>query len=250
MYRSDLKTRDKGGAIAAVIAIHAALLFVFMHLAGKMDLADPQSVLQVFDITEVPPPEPPTPEPPQPAEETQRPKDPEGAASRENIKSQATPVVAPRPPIALPIPLPVNVSQTPNEGAAPTQGASNVPGPGTGAGGTGTGTGSGGAGSGTGGGGQGLAATRTRLATPPLRGRDFPPQLLADWPRGAWIRMRFRVDTNGSIIQCIVDQGTGNPGIDAEVCDIVKRRLRYRPALDRNGQRVADWAGYGQEPPR
>ena len=64
MYRSDLKTRDKGGAIAAVIAIHAALLFVFMHLSGKIDLRDPQRVLQVFDITEVPPPPPPTPEAP------------------------------------------------------------------------------------------------------------------------------------------------------------------------------------------
>jgi hypothetical protein len=29
MYRSDLQNRDKGGAIAAVIAIHAGLLFVF-----------------------------------------------------------------------------------------------------------------------------------------------------------------------------------------------------------------------------
>ena len=34
MYRSDLKTRDKGGAIAAVIAIHAVLLFVFMRAAS------------------------------------------------------------------------------------------------------------------------------------------------------------------------------------------------------------------------
>ena len=27
MYRSDLNAKDKGGAIAAVVAIHAALLF-------------------------------------------------------------------------------------------------------------------------------------------------------------------------------------------------------------------------------
>ena len=249
MYRSNLKTRDKGGAIVAVAAIHAVLLFVFMHMSGKIDLTDPQSVTRVFDVTEVPPPES-TPEPPTPAQETERPKEQEGAASAENVRSQATPVVAPEPPIELPIPVPVATTQTPNEGAAPTQGATEAPGPGTGAGGTGTGTGSGGAGTGTGGGGQGLAATRTRLASRPLRGRDFPPQLLEAWPRGAWIRMRFRVDANGSIIQCIVDQGTGNPSIDSQVCQIVQRRLRYRPALDRNGQRVAAWAGYGQEPPR
>ena len=159
-------------------------------------------------------------------------------------------MVAPKPRIEIPVPPKIAVSETPREGASPTQGASDVRGPGTGAGGIGTGTGSGGAGSGPGGGGQGLAAVRTRLATQPLRGRDFPRQLLEAWPRGAWIRMRFRVDASGAIIQCIVDQGTGVPGIDSQVCAIARQRLRYRPALDRSGQRVADWAGYGQEPPR
>jgi protein TonB len=250
MYRSNLKNRDKGGAIAGVIAIHAVLLFMLLHLSGRIDLADPQSVMRVFDVNEVPPPPPTPPVTPKQAEETQKPKEREGAAAPANMKSQATPVVAPKPRIELPVPVPVTPTKTPNEGAAPTQGASNVPGPGTGAGGTGAGTGSGGAGSGTGGGGQGLAAVRTRLATRPLRGRDFPPQLLDAWPRGAWIRMRFRVDANGAIIQCIVDQGTGNPAIDSQVCSIARQRLRYTPAIDRSGQRVADWAGYGQEPPR
>ena len=62
--------------------------------------------------------------------------------------------------------------------------------------------------------------------------------------------MRVRVDPNGSVIQCIVDQGTGNAAIDSQVCAIVQRRLRYRPGTDSSGQRVADWAGYRQEPPR
>ena len=120
-------------------------------------------------------------------------------------------------------------------------------GPGTGAGGIGTGTGSGGR-AGPGGGGDGLAAVRTRLATPPLRGRDFPRELLDAWPRGAWALMRFRIDADGNIIQCITDRGTGNRSIDAQICEVVRRRLRFRPALDRNGRRVADWAAYGQRP--
>src|SRR5262249_16284922 len=147
-------------------------------------------------------------------------------------------------------PPPMPVAETPNTGAESTQGAAPIRGPGTGAGGNGTGTGAGGAGNGTGGGGQGLAVVRTRLATRPLRGRDFPPELLAAWPRGAWFRMRLGVDGGGAVIQCIADQGTGNPSIDAQVCAIVQQRLRFFPAIDRNGQRVADWAGYGQEPPR
>lgn len=250
MYRSVLNNREKSGAIAGVIAIHAGLLFALLHLSGRIDLSDPQRVLNVFDVREVPPPPPPQPEVQKPAEETQKPKEKEGAASPENLKSEATPVVAPKPRVQLPIPPPVTASQTPNQGAAPTQGASNVPGPGTGAGGIGTGTGSGGSGAGTGGGGQGIAAQRTRLATAPLRGRDFSRELLDAWPRGAWAYMRFRVDSNGYIIECIMDRGTGNPAIDATICETARQRLRYRPGIDRSGNRVADWAAYGQAPPR
>jgi protein TonB len=245
MYRSDLKTRDKGGAIAAVIAIHAVLLFVFMHLAGKVDLTDPQRVLQVFDITEVPPPPPPTPEVPHPAEVTQKPKDPEGAASRENIRSQATPVVAPKPPIALPIPLPVNVTQTPNEGAAPIQGASEVPGPGTGAGGTGMGTGSGGSGSGTGGGGDGIA-TRAQPITRGPRGRDFPSHLrrLLSGGYSPWVK--FTIEPSGRLSNCRVYQTSGNAELDSATCALVTRHLVYRPAINRRGEPVASEGIYRQ----
>lgn len=251
MYRSNLKARDKSGAIAGVIAIHAGLLFAFLHLSGRIDLADPQSTLRVFDIREVPPPPPPTPDVEQPREQQrQRPKEEEGGASPENLKSQATPVVAPRPPVQLPIPLPVNTTQTPNEGAAPTQGASNVPGPGTGAGGTGTGTGAGSGGSGTGGGGDGGYAEGPRLLTPVLRGRDFPRSLLDQWPRNTPAFLRLRIDANGRVLQCIVDRGSGVPAIDSELCRLVQSRFRYRPALSRSGQAVAGWTGYVQPPPR
>lgn len=101
MYSSDLKTRDKSGAIAAVIAIHAVLLFAFLHISGRMNLADPQSVLQVFDITETPPPS--VSDVPE-VELKQKPKAEEGAASPKNKKSEATPVVAPKPTVVLPIP--------------------------------------------------------------------------------------------------------------------------------------------------
>ena len=158
-------------------------------------------------------------------------------------------MVAPKPKIETPPVNPIPAAETPRQGTAPTQGASNVVGPGTGAGGVGTGTGSGSGTTGPGGGGEG-AAYPPQLLTPTLRGRDFPRQLLDDWPRGAQIFMRLRIDPRGRVIQCIVDQGTGIPRLDSDVCAIARQRLRYQPALDRSGQRVADWAGYGQEPPR
>jgi protein TonB len=246
MYRSDLNSRDKSGAILAVAAIHAALLFTFLHISGRLDLAGPQSVLRVIDLAPEPPPPPP---PPPPRQQTEKPKEKEGGSSPKNIRSEATPVVAPKPKVETPRVNPIAASETPRQRNAPTQGASNVVGPGTGVGGIGTGTGSGTGGAGPGGGGEG-AVYPPQLLTPTLRGRDFPRQLLDDWPRGAQIFMRLRIDARGVVIQCIVDRGTGNPTIDYTVCNTVQARFRYRPAANRFGQPVAGWAGYRQTAPR
>lgn len=246
MYRSNLGARDRSGAIAAVVAIHAGLLFAFLNMSGRIDISDTQGVLRVFNVDEAKPPPPPPPAQRQQQKRTEK----EGGSSPKNIKSEATPVVAPGPRIETPPVQQIAASETPRQGAQPTQGASNVRGPGTGAGGVGTGTGAGGAGPGPGGGGEGLAAVRTRLITPPLRGRDFPRELLEQWPRGAWVFVRFRVDANGYVMQCIIDRGTGVAAIDSGLCGLARARFRFRPALDRSGQRVADWAAYGQEPPR
>ena len=249
MYRSDLQARDKGGAIAAVVAVHAVLLFMLLHLSGRMDLGRPQSILRVFNVNEVPPP-PPEPLPQPQTQQQQKPKQAEGAASPKNIRSTATDVVVPKPRIALPLPVPMRPTQTPNTGVQPTQGASNVVGPGTGAGGTGTGTGSGGSGRGTGGGGEGGAVSPPRLATPVLRGRDFSREMLDQWPRGATVFLRLRVDDHGFVSECSVDRGTGVAAIDSVICNLAHDRLRFRPALNRAGQPVAGWFGYAQPAPR
>jgi protein TonB len=248
MYRSDLNRRDKSGAIAAVIVVHAALLFALLHASGHFPLASTQEVLRIFDVNEVPPPLPPPIR--QPEQQKQKPKAAQGAASAKNIRSQATEVAAPQPRIPLPLPVPMAVSKTPNQGTQRTQGASNVVGPGTGAGGVGTGTGSGGAGAGTGGGGEGGAVAPPRLVTPVLRGRDFPPQILDSWPNGATVFLRLRVDARGYVSECTVDRGTGVAAIDSEMCNLAHDRLRFRPALNRSGQAVAGWFGYAQPAPR
>lgn len=249
MYRSDLSTRDRTGAIVAVTAVHAGLLFVLLTLSGRIDIPDPQDALEVIDVM-VEPEQPPEPPPPAQQAEKSKPKEKEGGSSPENVKSEATPVVAPKPVVEPQIPNPVVVAEVPRQGVNPTQGASSVAGPGTGSGGVGTGTGSGLGGSGPGGGGGGGAVTRTRLISPPLGGRDFSQELLRMWPRGRPLFARFRIAPNGAILQCIIDRGTGIPAIDANFCALAGRRLRFRPGLDRQGRPVADWAAYGQQPPR
>ena len=246
MYRSDLNNRDKSGAIALVAAIHAALLFAFLHMSGKIDLADPQSALKMFDVNTPEPPPPPPPPPPQQREQ-QKPKEKEGG-SPANVRSQATPIVAPKPQVEPQRPNPIAVTETPKQGAAPTQGAANVRGPGTGAGGTGTGTGTG-SGSGSGGG-DGGVADPPHLISPVLTGRDIPRELLQQWPGGTPVFLRLRVNPQGYVSECNVLRGTGVAAIDNTMCNIAHDRLRFRPAVNRSGQAVAGWFGYAQRPPR
>lgn len=248
MYRSDLNKRDKGGAIAAVAAIHAALLFALLNATGRIDLTDTDNPIQIFDIVEEPPPPVEPEQPPQDRERERAPEE-EGAASPENVRSQATPIVNPKPRIALPLPVPMAVSETPAQGTQPTQGAAPVLGPGTGAGGSGTGTGSGGSGSGPGGGGGGVAYP-PRLITPELRGRDFPRELLDSWPGRSPVFLRLRIDARGYVTECSLDRGTGVQAIDSLMCNLARERLRFRPAVDRQGRPVAGWVGYVQPPPR
>jgi protein TonB len=245
-YRSDLNNRDKSGAIAAVVAIHAALLFALLHMSGRIELGDPQSVLRVFDVRDNPPPPPPPPQ----RRQHPKPKEKEGGSAPKNIKSEATPVVAPKPKIETPPIQKIAASETPRQGTAPTQGASDVRGPGTGAGGVGSGTGSGAGGNGPGGGGDNGVAYPPRLVTPDLRGRDFAGDLLEQWPRGAQIFLRLRIDARGYVSECTVDRGTGLAAIDSVICNLAHDRLRFRPALNRFGQPVAGWVGYRQTPPR
>ena len=59
MYRTDLGPRDKGVGIVGAVAVNAALIVAFLQLSGKIDLAEPQSALRIFDVGQKPPPPPP-----------------------------------------------------------------------------------------------------------------------------------------------------------------------------------------------
>jgi protein TonB len=246
-YRTDIDNRERSGAIVAVVAIHAALVLVFLHLSGTVNIPGVDAVTRMVDLAQDPPPPPPP--PPQLQEKTKpRPKE-ESGGSPPNLKSEATPIKAIKPKVVTP-PLPtIAASETPRQGTAPTQGASNIPGTGTGTGGSGNGTGNGN-GNGSGGGGDGGVAVAPRLASPVLSGRDFPRDFLDQWPGRATVFMRLKVDQRGFVAECSVDRGTGVPAIDNTLCNLAHDRLRFRPALNRSGQAVAGWFGYAQPAPR
>ena len=251
MYRTNLDAKDKSGALLAVAAVHALLLLMLLQISGRVDFTDPQKITQVFDVSQtLPPPEEETvvePQQQQQQDQPERPPEQEGAPSPENIRSTATPVVAPRPPISLPVPVPMATTETPNEGADPTQGASDRAGPGTGAGGAGTGTGSGGSGSGPGGGGGGGGGVAVSPAL--VRGitqRDYPAAIQRRWPRGGRIFLRLRVEPSGRASQCDVMRGFGDPVADEWTCRLIVERGQFRPARNANGEPVSAWFGYIQ----
>ena len=246
MYRSTLDNRHKGGALAAVVAIHAGLAFALLQLSGTVDLSDPAAALRTFDVTDVPPPPPEPPPPPPKQEQREKPKEKEGGSSPKNIKSKPSPIKVPKPKIEIPVPPKVAAAETPRQGTDPTQGASDVRGPGTGTGGVGTGTGSGAGGSGTGGGGGGGPPAVPASLVRAFTDRDYPPGLLRSWPRGARIFLRLRIEPDGRPSQCDVMRSFGNSVADQWTCRLMMERAMFRPARDASGSPVAAWFGYAR----
>jgi protein TonB len=241
MYRPETNKRERGMTLAAVLLVHAGIGLALLNLTGAVEIVKNEDLTQLINIGAEPPPPP---EVEMTVEDDAAP-EAEGAASAKNIESNATPVAAPKPRIALPVPAPMPVTETPNTGSDPTQGASDVVGPGTGAGGVGTGTGSGGSGSGTGGGGRG-AGTRPALVSAGLTARDYPPEIARSWPRGGQVFVAIRVQLDGRATDCRVDRSFGNPAADQWTCSLVMNKLRFRPATDDNGRPFVSWYGYVQ----
>ena len=243
-YYTHVTRGERRRAIFGVVAIHLGLLFMLLHLSPKLEVPGVDSAMRVFNLSPTPPPPPPP-----PMRKTQpKPKEKEGASAPPNIKSEATPVEAPKP-VLPPVPQ-IVASETPRQGTQATQGAAPVAGPGTGAGGVGNGTGSGAGGNGSGGGGDNGVAEPPHLVTSVLTGRDFPNDLVQQWPRGATLFLRLRIDARGYVSECTVDRGTGVAAIDSVICNLAHDRLRFRPALNRGGQAVAGWVGYAQRAPK
>lgn len=191
-----------------------------------------EETLEVFGVAPEPPPPPPEPVAPHRVRSERR----EGEAAPPNIVSRATPVVAPTPVVPPPVPPPVVAAPVANTGADATQGAAPLPGPGTGAGGVGDGTGSGGEGDGDGGGGLGRdlewIGGRVRM-------RDLPGRLadmLLDDPSDRVVEMRFLVGVEGRVTACEATRSSGIRALDEATCDLIRRKLRYRPALDARGR--------------
>ncbi len=246
VYSGDLSRADRTGPIIAVVAVHAALLFMLLGMAGHLTPATVQETLKLFDVREVPPPPViPPPPPPKPKERTAQSTAKPKAAAPPAKKAETTPIVLPRPRVVIPVSATVAVAPKAGTGTAPSQGASTA-GTGSGAGGVGNSTGGGGHGSGNGGNGDDGSGTHPRPMFRPLNPNGFPRALTEPLPPGARVLIIFTVRVDGSISDCSVRQPSGNPALDVLVCQVATQRFRYDPARHADGTPYVAKSAYMQ----
>ena len=218
---------DRIKALAGVLVVHAGLAAMILsgldvHLVGPTI-----ERLKTFDITETLPPPPPPPPSPKPDRARER----AGAAAK---KALPTPVVAPPPRIVIPAKPPVVSAPIASTGSAATAGAATA----------GIGTGAGGSGTGLGGGGRGDFSrfTPARMLNK-IPDREYRRISGGRIPRGS-ATITFRVDPKGRMNNCRIARSSGDPTVDAIVCEAAARYLRFSPARDPDGRPVAQDMSY------
>ena len=232
---------DRVGSALASLLVQAAFACLFLWGMGgdaRQAMVEP---LKLFNI--VPPaPEPEakvTRPPPRVPSETDNqrftPRE-EGGSSPPNIRSQATPLVAPEPIVPLPIRPPIIAAKVAGTGSDSTQGAADVRGPGTGSGGLGDGTGSGMGGGGPGGG--GFSGYRPpRLIRGRLRDSDYPAGLGEAGIQGT-VGVIYTVLADGRVTDCRVRSSSGSRLLDETTCRLIERRFFFEPSRDPRGRPV------------
>jgi len=193
-------------SIVAVAVLHALLGYAIVTGLAYKFVKNVQEDLKTFDVQEQPPPEE---EPPPPEEQPQ---------------VQPPPVVAPPPLVRMPTPAPPMVT-VPNPPPAPppiTPTAPPAPPP---------------------------APPAPPRTVEPARARanlqglistdDYPASAIRNEEQGT-VRVRLTIDTNGRVSDCSVTSGSGSSALDNATCSLLRRRARFTPARDSNGNPTTD----------
>jgi periplasmic protein TonB len=225
-YQSTAGGPDRAKAIAAVVAVHAALAFVILSGLNVRIVNDAVEQLKTFNLQQPPPP----PVPPKPKPQPQQAmKKPAGAPAK---AAEPTPVVAPPPRIPAPSPIPA--AKVAGSGSSPNSGAAAA----------GNGTGAGGAGNGRGGGGYGDYSRFTPARLISNIPNSQYGQLAATGIPSGLVGVRIMVGPDGSVSSCRIARSSGEASIDALVCDLTRRYVRFSPARDPDGRPVAQEITY------
>ncbi|WP_260483432.1 energy transducer TonB [Sphingomicrobium flavum] len=225
-----------------VVGGHVALVLMLSMMVVEVPASFSPPPLQTFEIDPPPPPEIILDRQElnldvQREEALAAPAGPEGLAS---------PVMLPEAVVELPAINPVAAAPLPNIGADARQGSGYNADDGAGAGGIGAGTGAatGGEGQGAGGGMRVSVIERTKFNI-----WDYNRTSRIAWRDASRVMVVVMVQTSGRATDCEVKVSSGNVDIDSETCRLVEDKVRFRPALDAQGQPYATPFGYIQHRP-
>jgi TonB family protein len=69
---------------------------------------------------------------------------------------------------------------------------------------------------------------------------DYPPEALRANQQGK-VFMIWRVETDGTVKDCRVIGSSGSAALDTTSCNLIRKRARYSPFLDRDGHPAVTW---------
>lgn len=210
---------DRAKAAGAVIAVHLLLgAALLTGLALHIDRKHVDS-LATFDVA------PPLPLPLPPPVDDRRALPTSSKSAPAGRKADPSPIIA--PPSKVPTQQPVVAALVAGTGSASTAGAAT----------TGGGSGAGGSGNGPGGGGDGGGGGRigAMLINGRLTNRDYRTIAGPDVPSGSAMYVLL-VNTDGRVERCRPAASSGSTRIDQSLCAILTQRLRFRPAMERDGR--------------
>jgi protein TonB len=231
--RDESGWKDKAPAALAAALVEAAIIYAVVAGLSHRDTGEAKPEAGLVALPDAPLPTPtPTHKPPPRRSREAAPPRPAGVSGRRTAE-----VVAPPPRIVIAAPPPFVTAPTAGSGDAASAGAgSSGVGPGAGDAGQGSGGGgSGGIGTSAGSGGRGPQ----RIAGA-LRDSDYP-KAAAQLHAAGTVFVRLRIDPDGRVGGCEVTRSSGTPLLDGATCELVRKRFRYRPALDASGRPVLSY---------
>ena len=223
--RTHVQERLLGGLGAAIVVLMLGYLLLVGMIVEVRRPGDRSVTVLGLDAPPLPPRRP------RPHLRPPHARRPPAPAAPRALRNKASEIVTPPPPIT-PVPPPIVSAPQASAGAAAFAGASDRPGPGEGAGGRGNGEGGGGDGDGEGDGG-----TPPRLISGRLKFSDLPADLRAA-DVGGTVTVRYGVELDGRVGDCLVTGSSGSAELDAATCTLIQQRFRFRPSRDREGRPV------------
>jgi protein TonB len=68
---------------------------------------------------------------------------------------------------------------------------------------------------------------------------DYPASAAAAGAEGT-VRASLTIGADGRVVSCNITQSSGNSSLDSTTCNILRRRAKFTPARDSNGNAVSD----------